>query len=119
MELNRCKEDEWPFKRNEFVNRYRGYRMRSATPQYPKQLIGIAEADNARHGRPIPQPILIGNQEQARRVLEGGSDMPALTFRPLSEYYHGLHIRLGYSATHTSSRAKISRSHHAVFCARQ
>lgn len=85
-ELNRCSEEEWPFKRNEFVNRYRGYRMRSAIPQYPTHLIGLAEADCARQGRPIPSPVLIGDQAQAKRVLEGGTSLPALTFRPVSEY---------------------------------
>ena len=30
--------------------------------------------------------VLIGDHDQARRVLDGGTDMPALTFRPISEY---------------------------------
>jgi hypothetical protein len=66
-------EDEWPFQRNEFVNRYRGYRERSATPDYPKHLTGIAEAQNAREGMQVEMPVLIGDAERARDVYLGGS----------------------------------------------
>jgi hypothetical protein len=66
-------EDEWPFQRNEFVNRYRGYRERSATPDYPAHLLGIAEAQNAREGMQVEMPVLIGDAERARDVYLGGS----------------------------------------------
>ena len=34
---------QWPFVRNEFVNRYRGFRERHQLPDYPRYLIGAAE----------------------------------------------------------------------------
>ena len=86
VELSRCKEEEWPFRRNEFVNRYRGYRMRSAIPHYPTHLIGIAEGMNVQTGKRIAAPILIGDQQKALRVFEGGSLLPMLEFQPLSKF---------------------------------
>lgn len=86
IQLCKCdKEDEWPFRGNDFVARYRGYRMRSATPNYPAHLIGIAESANAHTGKRIAPPILIGDQERAVRVLQGGSNMPMLTMKPLQQ----------------------------------
>ena len=75
-------EDEWPFARNEFVNRYRGYRMRSETPEYPPHLIGVAEASNTRAGFEIEPPMLLGDVEKARAVLAGGTSAPLLTVTP-------------------------------------
>jgi Domain of unknown function (DUF6475) len=89
IELGKVKEDEWPFRRNEFVNRYRGYRMRSATPQYPAHLLGIAEAANAQTGKAIAPPIMVGDQERALKVLLGGSEMPVLTFKPMAKFLEG------------------------------
>lgn len=77
-------EDEWPFVRNEFVNRYRGYRMRSETPEYLPVLIGIAEAQNNRTGQKSQPPMLIGNPEVAQRVMLAGDDKPALGFVRMS-----------------------------------
>ncbi len=65
-------EDEWPFVAKEFENRYRGYAMRSETPEYPPVLIGIAEAHNAQNGQKTEAPRLIGNQESAELVMRGG-----------------------------------------------
>ncbi|WP_250481876.1 DUF6475 domain-containing protein [Caballeronia sp. NCTM5] len=73
-------EDEWPFVAKEFVNRYRGYKMRSETPDYPPVLIGMAEAQNNRQGFKSGAPVLIGNAEQAKRVLSGGTEKPLLAF---------------------------------------
>lgn len=77
-------EKEWPFVRNEFVNRYRGYRMRSETPEYLPVLIGIAEAQNNRTGHNSQPPVLIGNPEAAQRVMLGGHDKPLLGFVRMS-----------------------------------
>lgn len=71
-------EDEWPFVRNEFVNRYRGYRMRSEIPEYLPILIGMSEASNQRHGFQSGAPMLVGDPEAAKAVLAGGSDRPLL-----------------------------------------
>lgn len=78
-------ENEWPFVAKEFENRYRGYRVRNETPDYPKQLVGIAEAQNSREGRVSQPPVLIGSSEAAKRVLLGGTDKPMVGFERLSE----------------------------------
>ncbi|SMG00352.1 DUF6475 domain-containing protein [Burkholderia singularis] len=73
-------EDEWPFVRNEFVNRYRGYKMRSESPEYLPVLIGIAEAQNNRTGHKSQPPVLIGDAHAAHQVMLGGLDKPMLGF---------------------------------------
>ncbi|KWF90366.1 DUF6475 domain-containing protein [Burkholderia cepacia] len=71
-------DNEWPFVRNEFVNRYRGYRMRSEIPEYLPVLIGISESSNQRHGFQSEGPTLLGNPDMARAVLAGGREGPLL-----------------------------------------
>ncbi|MBN3822329.1 hypothetical protein G3O00_01685 [Burkholderia sp. Ac-20384] len=77
-------EKEWPFVRNEFVNRYRGYRMRSETPDYLPVLIGIAEAQNNRTGQTSQQPVLVGDVRAAVQVMLAGQDKPMLGFVRMS-----------------------------------
>jgi len=77
-EMGRKTEDEWPFIRNEFVNRYRGYRMRSEIPEYQRVLIGHYEASNNQLGFESDPPTLIGEPEAAKAVMLGGSDKPLL-----------------------------------------
>lgn len=77
-------EDEWPFLRNEFVNRYRGYRSRSELPEYPPVLIGLAEANNRKAGFDAEPPTLIGNPEAAKRVMVGGSNQHILQAQQLA-----------------------------------
>lgn len=77
-------EEEWPFLRNEFVNRYRGYRGRSEVPEYPPVLIGLAEANNRKAGFDAEPPILIGNPETAKRVMSGGSNQHILQTQQLA-----------------------------------
>lgn len=70
--------DEWPFVRNEFVNRYRGYRMRSEIPEYVPVLIGIAEsANNEAHLNSQP-PVLIGEARAAYAVMTAGGNKPLI-----------------------------------------
>lgn len=78
---------EWPFIAKEFENRYRGYRSRSDTPPYAPVMIGIFSADNAKSGYrdDTNQSTLIGNHQQALRVMRGGSGTPAIEFRKLDE----------------------------------
>lgn len=78
-------EHEWPFVAKEFENRYRGYRVRNETPEYPRQLIGIAEAQNSREGRQSQPPVLIGNSETAKKVLLAGTDKPLVEFERIDE----------------------------------
>ena len=72
-------EKEWQFVRNEFVNRYRGFRMRSEIPDHLPVLIGVAEASNTKAGFRSEPPTLIGDAAAARAVLASGSDKPLLT----------------------------------------
>lgn len=75
------KEDEWPFVAKNFENRYRGYRIRAETPEYSPVLIGMANAYNQKEGFRANPPILIGNQNQAKAVMLGGTSAPLLEMR--------------------------------------
>lgn len=78
-------EKEWPFVAKEFENRYRGYRVRNEVPEYPRQLLGIAESQNSREGRRSQPPVLIGNSDAAKRVLRGGTDQVLVGFERMSD----------------------------------
>lgn len=75
------KEDEWPFVAKEFETRYRGYRMRGESPDYPSVLIGMANAANGSEGRACEAPTLIGDQAKAAAVMAGGSSRPMIEMR--------------------------------------
>ena len=77
-------ERDWPFVAKEFENRYRGYRIRNETPEYPKSLIGIAEAQNNQNGHKSDPPVLVGDARRAKQVLLGGSDKPMVGFERMS-----------------------------------
>jgi len=77
-------EDEWPFVAREFENRYRGYRSRNERPDYPSQLIGIAESQNAQNGLKSQPPVLIGDPEKAKTVLLNGSRSPLIGFERMA-----------------------------------
>ncbi|HDR9153807.1 DUF6475 domain-containing protein [Burkholderia vietnamiensis] len=77
-------EKEWPHVRNEFVNRYRGYRMRSETPDYLPVMIGMAEAQNNRTGHKSQLPVMIGDTRAAHQVMLTGQDKPMLGFVRMS-----------------------------------
>lgn len=85
IHLGTKSEDEWPFVAREFENRYRGYRTRGAPGQYPAKLVGIAEGENARTGRPTQPPVLIGQAQAAQSVLAAGSAQPRLTWQRLGD----------------------------------
>lgn len=72
-------EKEWPFIAKEFENRYRSYRMRGETPEYPPSLIGTIQAQNQAAGKQGANDIyLIGDQRAAIAVIRGGSDNASL-----------------------------------------
>jgi hypothetical protein len=74
IELCNISEDEAPFKRNEFVKRYKGYLNRPALTHLPK-LVGISESHNMQHAPKFKTtPVLIGNPQRAMLVLESGSN---------------------------------------------
>ena len=66
-------EDEWPFVAKEFQNRYKGYSSRNERPEYPKKLLGMAEAQNTQLGFKTMPPRLIGDPAQARLVFQQGA----------------------------------------------
>lgn len=74
-------EDEWPFVARNFENRYRGYRVRGEVPDYQPVLLGMANAHNQQEGFKKNPPILIGNQNQAKSVMLGGTNAPLLEMR--------------------------------------
>lgn len=77
-----AKDDkEWPFVAKEFENRYRGYRMRDETPEYPPVLIGMANAHNSQQGFRQNPPILVGDERKANQVRLGGTTAPLLSMK--------------------------------------
>lgn len=75
------KEDEWPFVAKNFENRYRGYKLRGEQPEYQPVLLGMANAHNQKEGFRSNPPILIGNQNQAKAVMLGGTTSPLLEMK--------------------------------------
>jgi hypothetical protein len=71
-------DDEWPFVRNEFVNRYQGYRSSGLLPEYPTHLVGIVEHYNGRNGHRIGELTFIGDVPKAVAVSKGGSTRSAI-----------------------------------------
>ncbi len=67
--------DAQPFVAKEFQVRYQQY-VRQPPTTYPKKLLGKTEGQNMLHGLPIPNPVLIGEQDLAEKVyLSGGEDV--------------------------------------------
>ena len=85
--LGYVKNDEWPFKSNEFQNRYRGYSMRGEIPKYPPVLTGIHEAENRANGFKVEPPTMVGDSETALKVLNGGSNEPLLQVTRFDQPY--------------------------------
>ncbi len=81
-------EDEWPFVAREFETRYRGYRSRLASRDYPRVLIGISEAHNARTGKTSRRVVSPGSRvatgresDPSRRAVGRGCRMTCLSCR--------------------------------------
>lgn len=83
-------EDEWPFVAKNFENRYRGYRLRGETPEYAPVLLGMANAHNQQQGFRSNPPILIGNQNQVKAVMLGGTNAQLLEMKQASATIHEL-----------------------------
>ena len=67
-------DQEYPFKKNEFVKRYTGYRSRPPE-DYPRLLGGIAQQSNdMRKLGTIEAPVIIGDMDAARLTYSGGSE---------------------------------------------
>jgi hypothetical protein len=64
-------EDEWTFVKNEFVNRYRGYKVRGEIPEMVPRLTGIAEHHNVIEGYAKPRgEYLESAGNEAQKVIE-------------------------------------------------
>lgn len=86
MALGNKTEDDWPFVAKEFENRYRGFRERGETPDYPAVLIGSAGSDHRRLGKTPPPPMLIGDKAAATAVFVGGTDKPLIGITRADEH---------------------------------
>ncbi len=60
---------ELPFRARDFERRYAAYRSMRQNPTCPPSLTGITEAERRTSGLPLPEPVLIGDTERARRLL--------------------------------------------------
>lgn len=85
IQLGTKNDDEWPFLKNEFVNRYRGYRERHEAPEFPPVLLGIAESNNERAGFKSAAPMLIGDAGKAEQVLALGSTAQVVPIQQLGQ----------------------------------
>jgi len=79
-----CRTDlnELSYLQHRFCNAYKAYTGRGDF-EYPRQLSGDRSSDAlyAKRGLPPPKPVLVGNPEQAKRVLAlGGTGGPQITF---------------------------------------
>lgn len=83
VSLGQKTDDEWPFVRNQFVTLYRAGRSR--TFEYPRKLVGIAEAESSRAAQRTPVPTLIGDAKRAEQVLARGEDHVQLEVRSFAE----------------------------------
>lgn len=69
-------DEDWPFVQREFENRYRGYATRRSLHDYPRLLVGIANANNHKKGvdpKFIKSPRLVGDEQKAMAVYRSGS----------------------------------------------
>lgn len=77
--------DDLPFRAKDFQTAYRGFAARRELPVYPAYLVGRFEASNRMHGHPVAPPVLIGEREEAMRVLQFGGAQGALAVHRLAE----------------------------------
>lgn len=78
-------DKEWDFVQNEFVTRYKGFKSRQETPQYPSVCVGIANAYNRSHGHETEHVMLLGDQSKAKQVMKlgsSGSTLQRVEFKP-------------------------------------
>lgn len=72
-------EDEWPFVAKEFESRYAAHKRQKSLPPYPPQLSGSVRIENAARGfEDDSQVTLIGDNDAARRVMQGGKTVAAV-----------------------------------------
>ena len=82
MQIGLITDDELPFRVREFEKRYQSYRV-NPPAEYPRKLAGILEKENSKEGYQVDPPMLLGNQEVARLVFNGGREGIGIEARPL------------------------------------
>lgn len=85
IKLGELTEDEVPFRAREFEKRYRGYLRGTTQAKYPAKLVGREEAQNGAKGYGFEPPLLLGDPERARLVLERGAEPTALLTRTVAD----------------------------------
>ena len=84
IELCKATEKELPFRGREFEKRYESYLLHKPV-KYPKQLTGLVDLTNVASGFKAKSPILIGDEQRALQVYQGGQDVAEFTqYKPLS-----------------------------------
>ena len=68
-------ESEWPFIAKDFQSRYRIYAGRGEI-EAPVKLIGLHEDQNVKQGFEVESPLLIGDNQKAKLILEGPTHKP-------------------------------------------
>lgn len=63
---------ELPFLQRRFCDAHKAYSTRGGSFDYPARLVGANEADNALRGHASPPPVLVGDAQQAKQVLQAG-----------------------------------------------
>lgn len=78
--FDRKTEDEWPFIRNEFTTRYRGYSGRRVAVECKPKMLGMIDADRESKGLPHDSKMLrlIGDQAKAAEVMRLGTSAPSI-----------------------------------------
>jgi hypothetical protein len=71
---------ELSFSARDFQKRYRGY-VHKAPERYPQYFYGLFECDNTKNGYPIDAPILIGDFDKAKKVMQQGADTFLLLYQ--------------------------------------
>lgn len=74
--------DELPHVQRRFTETYRAYSRRTDLP-YPPKLLGESEQENNKYGYRAAPPLLIGNPEKARQVMQLGSSVGRVAVTPL------------------------------------
>jgi hypothetical protein len=86
IKLCTIKNEDLPFRANEFQKRYMGFVLKNPN-RYPKYLCGISEQENAKNGFECAAPVLIGDADKAVEVIKSGGGK-LLEVQTLSQSIH-------------------------------
>ena len=72
IQMNSSEDKNWPFVAKEFVTRYQSFKMTGETPEHPRYLVGMANAQNTHSGHQQGLNVrLLGNVEKAKQIASG------------------------------------------------